>query len=195
MTNVFFKRDLSRWVFAVVGVIVTFYVMSYFAALILLFTNMLPSTLSVLLAGFPLGLLVVLAGSLLAPRYQIKIALFLWALCVVLTASGLGQATSIWLSTLAGGGVAVVFVAWWISPMRSPRATRRVTIGVGAALLAVIGFVQACLMDIPARPDMLTPQLLQALGSNGAGVEAFYSYSLAVLLTVRVCGVSMQIRR
>lgn len=184
MTNTPFNRELSRWIFAAGGVIVTFFVMFYCAAFILLFGNMLPRALSALLAGFPLGLLVVLAGSLLAPRYPLKVAFSLWVLCAVPATSVFGfQFFNYgWLSTIAGGGVAVAFIAWWISPRRSPRATRRVIVAAGTTLLAIIGFVYACFIDIPARPDALTPQLAQALSSNDARVKAFYSYDLGGFL-------------
>lgn len=102
MTNTPFNRELSRWIFAAGGVIVTFFVMFYCAAFILLFGNMLPRALSALLAGFPLGLLVVLAGSLLAPRYPLKVAFSLWVLCAVPATSVFGfQFFSYgWLSTI-----------------------------------------------------------------------------------------------
>ena len=164
--------------FEAISVVVTFFVMSYFTTFIV-FGNALPITSSAQLVCFSLGLLVVLAGSLLAPCYQIKVALFLWALSVVLATSVLGfQFFSGWSSTLAGGGVAVAFIAWWMNPVRSPHESRRATIGIGVTLLAVLGLLQAHLIDLPAQPDDIKSDLGWALDSDGAGVEAAYYYSL-----------------
>ena len=178
MTNTLSKRELGQWILAAASTIATFFIMLYIGAFVL-FSSIMPVVLSAVITGIPIGLLVVLLGALLVPRYPLKIALALWLLCTGLVASLFGiQPPSYWLSTLAGGGAAVAIVAWWIRPERSPRTTRRVIISISAALLAAIGFTYTRFIDFPARPDTLSPLILNALGPNDKGVKAFYSYDL-----------------
>lgn len=78
--------------------------------------------------------------------------------------------------TLVGGIVAVAFVAWWFSSRRTKRSTLWVGMGVCVASFVLIGVVYARLVDRPAHPEALSPELVRALGTNASLVTAFYRY-------------------
>jgi hypothetical protein len=76
MTNAFSIRELLRWLLAAGAVVVAFFVALYFSLFVLMF-GPFPKDLAEPTAGFTMGLLVVLAGSLLAPRQRLAVALVL----------------------------------------------------------------------------------------------------------------------
>jgi hypothetical protein len=120
-----------------------------------------------------MGLLIVLAGSLFAPRQRLALAL-------VLTVAGTELVTALMrfhlLGTLVGTIVAVVFVVWWFRPQRTRRATLWVGIGICAALLTLVGVVYARFTEELAPPEALSPELAHTLGTNASLVTAFYRY-------------------
>jgi hypothetical protein len=80
------------------------------------------------------------------------------------------------LGTLVGGIVAVAFVGWWFHARRTARSTLWVAIGVCVAFFVFIGVVFARFVDRSAHPEELSPELVQALGTNASLVTAFYRY-------------------
>ncbi len=174
MTRAFWFMEIWQWMLAAVAAVVAFFGVLYFS-LFVLFFGPFPKDLAEPTAGFLMGSLLVLAGSLLAPRHR-----FLSAICLFV----LSTALTIWLlrfhavGALAGGLFAVAFVAWWIHPRRTRRSTVGVGVAVGAACLAFLSLVYARYVDWPARPEPLPPELSYALGTNASGVAAFYRYDL-----------------
>ena len=151
---------------------VAFFVALYFSLFVLMF-GPFPKDLAEPTAGFTMGLLIVLAGSLLAPRQRLAVAL---VLCVAGTALATALMSFHLLGTLVGGIVAVAFVAWWFHPQRTRRSALWVGIGVCAAFFVFISVVFARFVDRPAHPEALSPQLVHALGTNASLVTAFYRY-------------------
>ena len=151
---------------------VAFFVALYFSLFVLTF-GPFPRDLAKPTAGFTMGLLVVLAGSLLAPRQRLAVAL-------VLFGAGTALATALLrfhlLGTLIGGVVAVAFVGWWFHSRRTGRSTLWVAVGVCVALFVFIGVAFARFVDRPSQPDALSPELAHALGTNASLVTAFYRY-------------------
>jgi hypothetical protein len=172
MTSVFSNRELFRWLPAAGAVVVAFFVALYFSLFVLMF-GPFPKDLAEPTAGFTMGLLLVLAGSLLAPRQRLAVAL---ALFVAGTAFVTALMSFHLLGTLAGGIVAVAFVAWWFSSRRTGRTTLWVGIGVCAAFFVLGGVVVARFTDRPAHPEALLPDLAHALGTSASLVTAFYRY-------------------
>ena len=172
MTSAFSIRELFRWLLAAGAVVVAFFVALYFSLFVLMF-GPFPKDLAEPTAGFTMGLLVVLAGSLLAPRQRLAVALVLF---VTDTALATALLSLHFLGTLAGGIVAVAFVAWWFYSRRTGRSTLWVAIGVCVAFFVFIGVVLARFVDRPAHPEALSPELVHALGTNASFVTAFYRY-------------------
>ena len=172
MTSAFSIRELFRWFLAAGAVVVAFFAALYFGLFVLLF-GPFPKDLAEPTAGFTMGLLIVLAGSLLAPRQRLAVAL---VLCVAGTARASVHMSVYSLGTLVGGIVAVAFVAWWFHPQRTRRSALWVGIGVCASCFVFIGVVFARFVDRPAHPEALSPQLVHALGTNASLVTAFYRY-------------------
>lgn len=172
MTTAFSMRELFRWLLAAGAVVTAFFVALYFSLFVLMF-GPFPKDLAEPTAGFTMGLLVVLAGSLLAPRQPLAIAL-------VLFVGGAALATTLLsfhlLGTLAGGSVAVALVGWLFHSRRTRRSTLWVAIGVCVALFVFIGVVVARYVDRPAHPEALSTELAHALGTNASLVTAFYRY-------------------
>lgn len=172
MTSKFSVRELWRWILAAAGVAVAFVAPLYFWLFVLMFGKF-PQDLAEPTAGFLMGLLVVLAGALLAPRRRLTIALILFASGTALAATVLKMHFP---GVFTGGVVAVAFVGWWIHRRRTVRSTRWVGVGIFAAILVYIGVACARYSDRPASPDALSPELVQALGNKASMVSAFYRY-------------------
>lgn len=151
---------------------VAFFVALYFSLFVLIFSAF-PKDLAEPTAGFTMGLLTVLSGSLLAPRQRLAVAL---VLLVSVTALATTLLSFHLLGTLIGGIVAVAFVAWWFHSRRTARSSLWVGIGVCAAFFVFIGVVVARFVDRPAHPEALPPQLAHILGTNASLVTAFYRY-------------------
>jgi hypothetical protein len=117
----------------------------------------------------------VLAGSLPAPRHRFPSAIGLFVLGTVL-ASWLLRFPAV--GAVAGGLLAVAFVAWWCHPGRTRRSTVQVGIVAGAAFLALLSLMYARYVDWPARPEPLPPALSSGLDTHVSGVAAFYRYDL-----------------
>ena len=159
---------------AVAATVVAFFGVLYFSFFVLFF-GPFPKDLAEPTAGFLMGSLIVLAGSMLAPRRQFLTAIFLFVLataliCLLLSFHAVGA--------FAGGLLAVAFVAWWFYPSRTRRSTVRVSVAVGTACVVFLSLVYARHIDRPARPDQLPPELIDAVGAQGSGVAAFYRYDL-----------------
>ncbi|HSF33085.1 MAG TPA: hypothetical protein VLK82_21775 [Candidatus Tectomicrobia bacterium] len=144
-----------------------------YISLFVLFFGPFPKDLAEPTAGFLMGSLTVLAGSVLAPRHQAATAT---VLCVLGTALGVLFLSFHVSGALVGGLAAVAFVAWWRHPRRTRRSTGWVGVAVCAGFLAFLSLVYARHVDRPARPDELPPQLADALGTGAARLEAFYRY-------------------
>jgi hypothetical protein len=172
MTSVSSIRELYRWLLAAGAVVVAFYAAVYLRLFAMMF-GPFPKDLAEPTAGFTMGLLIVLAGSLLAPRQRLAVALLL---AVVGTALVTPLMRLHLLGTLAGAIVAVAFVAWWFRPQRTRRSTLWVGIGVCAAFLTFIGLAYARFTDRFAHPEALSPELAHTLGTNASLVTAFYRY-------------------
>lgn len=173
MTPAFWFMEIWRWILTVVAVVVTFYGVLYFS-LFFLFFGLFPKDLAEPTAGFLMGSLIVLAGSMIAPRRQFITAIFLFVLVAMIVLLLPFHA----VSAFAGGLLSVAFVGWWFHPSRTRRSTMWVGVAVGAACLAFLSLVYARHVDRPARPEQLPPELIYALGTNASGVAAFYRYDL-----------------
>jgi hypothetical protein len=172
MTSASSIRELYRWLLAAGAVVVAFFAALYFSLFAVMF-GPFPKDLAEPTAGFTMGLLTVLAGSLLAPRQWLAVAL-------VLAVAGTSLVTALMsfhlLGTLAGAIVAVAFVAWWFRPQRTRRSTLWVGIGVCAVFFIFIGVGYARFTDRLAQPEPLAPELAHTLGTNASLVTAFYRY-------------------
>jgi hypothetical protein len=166
--------EIWRWILVPCASVGAFYGTLYFS-LFVLFFGPFPKDLAEPTAGFLMGSLIVLAGSLASPSRRIVIAIVLF-MTGVLPAAFLLRLHL--FATLVGGLAAIGFVAWWFHPRRTARATFRVTVGASAAFIAFIGLVYARHVDRPASPEPLTSELSEALGTNASRVSAFYRYDL-----------------
>ena len=79
MTRAFWFMEIWRWMLTVAAVVVAFYGVLYFS-LFVLFFGLFPKDLAEPTAGFLMGSLIVLAGSMTAPRRQFITAIFLFVL-------------------------------------------------------------------------------------------------------------------
>jgi hypothetical protein len=174
MTRTLWFKEIWRWVLAVAAAVVAFFGVLYFS-LFVLFFGPFPKDLVEPTAGFLMGSLIVVAGSMVAPRHQFITAIFLLVLGLALTNWLLSVHA---VGAFTGGLLAVAFVAWWFHPGRTRRSTMRVGVAVGAAFLAFLNLVYARHVDWPARPDQLPPQLSYALGTNPSDGAALYRYDL-----------------
>jgi hypothetical protein len=163
-----------RWVFAVAALVVTVFGVLYVSLFLLVFAPF-PKDLAEPTAGFLLGSLLVLVGSGLAPRHRFVTAVVL---------AGLGTLLGAWLLSfhvpglVAGGLVAVAFVAWWFHPRRTARSTVSVGAAACAAFVAFAVLVYARHVDRPARPDPLPSELADALGPHASRLTTVYRYDL-----------------
>lgn len=172
MTIAFSMREPFRWLVAAGAVVGAFFAASYFSLIVLMF-GPFPKDLAAPTAGFTMGLLIVLAGSLLAPRQPLAVAL---VLCVAGTALATALMSFHLLGTLVGSIVAIAFVAWWFHPQRGRRSAWWVGIGVCVAFFVFIRVVFARFVDKPEHPDPLSSELVHVLGKNASLVTAFYRY-------------------
>jgi hypothetical protein len=172
MTSAFSRRELFRWLLAAGAVAVAFWVALYFSLFFLIFSPF-PKDLAEPTAGFTMGLLVVLAGSLLAPRQRLVVAVVLSVTCTAIAVALLSFHI---LATSIGGIVAVTFIAWWFHSRRTARSNWWVSISICVTFAVFIGVVFARFVDRPAQPDALSPVLVDVLGTNASLVTAFYRY-------------------
>ncbi len=172
MTNAFSMRELGRWILVAAAVVVAFFSALYFSLFVLMF-GPFPKDLAEPAAGFTMGLLIVLSGSVLAPRHRLVTAL---VLLVFGTAFPTALMRFHFLGTLAGGVVAVAFIAGWFHLRRTARSTAWVIVSACVAFLTLIGVVYARYVDRPAHPEELSPDLVHVLGTNASLVTAFYRY-------------------
>jgi len=140
-----------------------------------LFLGPFPPPLAESTAGFTMGAIVVMAGSLVAPRHRVLTAIVLFVLGSVPITILLGFHLP---SACVGGLVSIALLAWWFHPRHTARSTRWVAIGASAASLAFIALVYACHVDRLARPEQLPSELTHALGAEASRVGAFYRYDL-----------------
>lgn len=159
---------------AAAAAVVAFFGVLYFS-LFLLFFGPFPKDLAEPTAGFLMGSLIVLAGSMPAPHHRFTSAIVLLVLGPTLASLLVGFHA---VGAFTGGLSAVAVVAWWFHPRRTRRSTVWVGVGLGAACLAFLSLVYARHVDWPARPDQLPPGLNSALETNASGVAAFYRYDL-----------------
>lgn len=177
MTSVFSMREIWRWILAGVAVAIAFFATLAFSLFVLMF-GPFPKDLAQPTAGFLMGSLIVLAGSLPAPRQR-----FVTALTLCLSSIALAAVLRFhFLGTLTGGVAAVGFVGWWFYSRRTTRSTLWVSIGLCVAFFIFTGVVYARFVDRPARPDTLAPELVHVLGTNASLVTAFYRYDRGGLI-------------
>jgi hypothetical protein len=174
MTSTFWRGEIWRWVLALAAVVFAFFGMLYFGLFVLFFSSF-PQDLAAPTAGFLMGLIIVLSGSLLAPRQQNLTAILLLVLVVLLNAFLLRFPI---LSTLIGGLSAVVFVAWRFHPRRTAASKLYGGIAVFTACLAFSAFAYTRYIDFPARAQKLPLELSQSLGAKASQVNRFYRYDL-----------------
>ena len=165
--------ELWQWIVAAAAVAAAFFASLYFRVFVVF--SSFPKDLDDPASGFVLGLLTVLAGALLAPRYRLATALLL---AIAATAVGMARLELPLSGLLLGGGVGVLLVGWWSHPRRTPRSTRWGCLAAGAACLVGLGIVYARFVDYPARPDALPRDLAYMLGPDASRVTAFYHYDL-----------------
>jgi hypothetical protein len=163
-----------RWVFAVAAVAVAFFGVLYFSLFVLLF-GPFPKDLAEPTAGFLMGSLIVLVGTVLAPRHRFVTAMVLLVLGTLLGALLLSFHV---LGLVAGGLVAVAFVACWFHPRRTARSAVSMGAAACAACLAFAVLVYARHVDRPARPDQLPSELADVLGTHASRLTTFYRYDL-----------------
>ncbi len=173
------KREIWRWLLAVVAVLVVIYA-AISLSFYVLFFGQYPKGWAEPTAGFLLSLLLVTAGSLPVPRYRVPIAVVLFLLAA--SQGVLSWSWSYLLGTLAGGLVAGAFVAWWFHPRRTKRSTLWVGVAACAAVVAFIAFLYVRYADWLERPEPPAPDLASTLGTNASGISAFYSYDLGGLI-------------
>src|SRR5262245_65491376 len=106
MIRTFWAAEIWRWILAAAAVVVAFFATLYFS-LFVLFFGPFPKDVAEPTAGYLMGSLVVLAGSLLAPRYRCVTAIVLFVLG---TSLGVCLSSFHLLAALAGGLSAVAFV-------------------------------------------------------------------------------------
>jgi hypothetical protein len=159
---------------AAAAVVAAFFGTLYFS-LFVLFFGPFPKDLAEPTAGFLMASLIVLAGSLLAPRCRFLTAIILFVLSTFL---GTFLLSFHFTGAVVGGLAAVSFVTWWFHPRRTTRSTFWVGVAACAALFVFIGLVYARHVDWPARPEQLAFELAHALGTNASRVAAFYRYDL-----------------
>ena len=163
-----------RWILVPCASIAAFYGALYFS-LFVLFFGPFPKDWADPTAAFLMTSSIVLAGSFVAPRYRVVTALILLMI---------GALPVMFLLKLhffgasVGGLVGIAFIAWWFHRRRPARLMTGVSIGACAALIAFLAFVYARYLDVPARAVPLVSELSDALGTNAAGVSAFYRYDL-----------------
>jgi MFS family permease len=174
MTRASWFMEVWRWILTVAAVVVAFFGVLYFS-LFVLFFGPFPKDLAEPTAGFLMGSLIVLAGSMIAPRRQFITAIFLFVLVTGLIILLLSFHA---VSAFAGGLLAVAFVGWWFHPSRRRRSTVWVGVALGAACLAFLSLVYARHVDRPAHPEQLPTELIYELGTDASGVAAFYRYDL-----------------
>src|SRR5574341_93581 len=174
MTPAFRFMEIWQWMLAAAAAVVAFFGVLYFS-LFVLFFGPFPKALAEPPAGFLMPSLLVLAGSMLAPRHRFISTILFFVLGTALPSLLLGFHA---VGAFAGGLMAIVFVAWWFHPSRTRRSTVWVGVAVGAAFLAFLSLVYARHVDWPAHPGQLPPELIDALGTNAPGVAAFYRYDL-----------------
>jgi hypothetical protein len=95
MTSVSSIQELHRWLLAAGALVVAFFAAVYFR----LFAMMLgpfPKDLAEPTAGFTMGLLIVLAGSLLAPRQRLAVALVLAVAGTALVTALISESDVLW---------------------------------------------------------------------------------------------------
>ena len=174
MTRTFWTKESWRWIIAAFAVVAVFFGTLYFGLFVLVF-GAFPKDLAEPTAAFLMSSLVVLAGSLFVPRYRLVTAIVLFVLSTSLSAALLNLHI---LGGLAGGFIAVAFVACWFHSRRTVRSTLWVGVVTCLAFFAFIALVYARHMDRPAGRDVLPSELMQALGTNASRVTAFYRYDL-----------------
>ena len=167
-------RGAIRWMAVAASVAVAFVVSVYVNLFVFLF-GPFPRDLAEPTAGFVMGALVVLPGALLAPRFRLVVAAVLVALITWIGVAVFRQHVA---GPALGGLAAAAFAMWWLHPRRTARVTRGVAAAAAVAGLAFAGLVYARHVDWPARPDALPALLAEALGSEGARVQAFYLHDL-----------------
>lgn len=174
MTRTPWAKEIWRWMLAAVAVVAASFGTLYFSLFILMF-GPLPKDLAEPTAGFIMAALVVLAGSLLAPRQRLVTAVVLFVLGGSL---GVFLLNLHILGVLGGGLGAVAFVAWWFHSRRTARSTFWVGLAACVAFFAFIALVYSRHVDKPAQRDALPLELTHALGTNTSRVAAFYQYDL-----------------
>jgi hypothetical protein len=174
MTRTFWIQDVWRWFLVPCASAVAYFAALYFSLFILIL-GPFPPPLAAPTAGILMGFIVVLAGSLVAPRHRVVTAIVLY-LTGCLTATLMLKFHAV--STSAGGLAAVALVAWWFHPRRTERSILWVGIGLSVAFLTFIGLVYAHHVDRLASPEPLPSELSHALGTNALRVTAFYRYDL-----------------
>ena len=164
-----------RWILAALASAGAFFAALWLSLFVFFFSPPFPRSLAEPTAGFFMGSIIVLTGSIAAPRCRLTAAVVLFVFGVLPLVVLMDFH---YISALVGGLISVAFVAWWFDPHRSARATRRAKIGASLAFFAFIFLVYSRYVDMPARTDQLPSELNHALGTNASRVSGFYEYDL-----------------
>ena len=162
-----------RWLLAATAAVVAFFSTVYFS-LFVLFFGPYPKDLAEPTAAFLMASVLVLSGSLLAPRHKSATATVLFLVGVFLGTS-LGQH---FLGAVLGGLTAVGFLVWWFHPRRTKRSTGWIVITSCTVFCGFLVVVYARHVDSPAQPDPPPYELTYALGTDSSRISAFYRYDL-----------------
>jgi hypothetical protein len=171
-------RDLPtangwRWLLAAAAAVVAFFGTVYFS-LFVLFFGPYPKDMAEPTAAFLMASVLVLSGSLVAPRHRSATAIMLSFVGAFLGTS-LGHHL---VGAVLGGLAAVSFIVWWFNPRRTKRSTVWIMVASCAVLSGFLVVVYARYVDGPAQPDPLPYQLTNVLGTESARISAFYEYDL-----------------
>jgi hypothetical protein len=170
--NKFWRTELWRWVLVPCAATAAYF-LALVLGVLLLISSRFPPSLAEPTAGFIMGLAVVIAGSVMAPRHRLATAI---VLCILGALSAAIFVRFLFLSACIGGLAAFGFIAWWYRPGRTGSATRRVALIASGVFITILVIVYSRHADWPARADPLPPQLADILGTNGSRVVAFYRY-------------------
>ncbi len=165
-------REPLAWLLAAGAAALAFCV-ALVLSLFLLAVGLFPTDFVEPVSGFMTSLLVILAGASLAPRQRFVVALVLFVASTILITTYLRLHLA---GTLVGGFTSVACVGWWDHLRRTGRSTRRVAIGAVVVVLVLTAVGLARIVDQPARPVALVPELDRALGASAARVTAFHRY-------------------
>ena len=168
MTHRSRAAEIGRWTLAAAAATAAYFGSIYFGLFVLIF-GPFPDAFAESAAVFLVTSSVIIAGSLVAPRFRLGVAILLAVLSITFIALQFRSAVG---GNIAGGLVAVAYVGFWSHPLRTRAASIRVGLVTLAAVLVFSGVLFTLYIDRPARPDPVPDQLTWALGTNRPPIAA-----------------------